>query len=187
MGGVPKGLEQVGSARIIDRVADTLSRACGRVILAANDPGAGQWLKGVELVEDVHPGTGGLAGVEAALRHVGDSVVVAWDMPFVPAPLVEDIVRRSIAGRADVVIPESDSPYGFEPFCAFYSARLLPRLNAFLVAGGGAARDFLAAETRVERIALRDVRAFGDPTTMFFSVNTADDLARARTVAGVAG
>jgi molybdopterin-guanine dinucleotide biosynthesis protein A len=187
MGGSPKGLEVVGKHRIIDRVAAALRDACGEVILAANDPEAASWLPGVPVVADIHPGAGGMAGVEAALQRSGTALVVAWDMPFVPARLLAEIVRLAGDTTADLVLPQSDSPYGFEPFCALYDARALPALTAFLANGGGAARDFVARIERVHRIPLRDVSAFGDPATMFLSVNTTQDLARARTIAANAG
>lgn len=183
MGGSPKGLEIVGGQRIVDRVAGVLEDACGRVILAANDDTASAWLAGVPVVRDRHPGAGGLAGVEAAMRHSGDVIVVAWDMPFVPAGLLHALREAAHERDANVVLPESDSPYGFEPFCAFYSSRILPRLAAFVDQGGGAARDFLSRVKRVHRVPLRSVSQFGDPGVLFLSVNTPEDLSRARTVA----
>jgi molybdopterin-guanine dinucleotide biosynthesis protein A len=187
MGGSPKGLEIVGTSRIIDRVADALRRSCRSVILAANDEKASEWLPNTVVVPDLHAGTGGLAGVEAALRHSGDVIVVAWDMPFVPAALLEELTRRARAHGAAVVIPESDSPHGFEPFCAFYSARVLQRLSEFLNRGGGPARDFIAETEDVHRIALNDLGSFGDAATMFLSVNSPADLDRARTIVAAAG
>ncbi len=183
MGGSAKGLELVGTSRIIDRVADALLRACGSVILAANDEKASGWLPGTTVVRDSHRSAGGLAGVEAALRHSGDVIVIAWDMPFVPAALLEELARRARAHDATVVLPESDSPHGFEPFCAFYSARVLQRLSAFLDRGGGPARDFISGTEGVHRIALSELGSFGDPATMFLSVNSPADLDRARTIA----
>lgn len=177
----------VGPHRIIDRVAAALRQVCSDVLLAANDAAAASWLPGVPVVADIHVGTGGLAGVEAAMTQAGSALVVAWDMPFVPPPLLGEIARLAGDTGADVVLPESGSPYGFEPFCAFYDARMLPALTAFLTHGGGPARDFLARVARMHRIPARDVAAFGDPATMFLSVNTSQDLARARTIAANAG
>lgn len=187
MGGSPKGLEIVGKRRIIDRVATALRETCGELLLAANDATAASWLPGVPVVADLHPGTGGLAGVEAAMTHSGSALVLAWDMPFVPPQLLGEIARRAGDTGADVVLPESSSPYGFEPFCAFYHGRILAALSAYLTQGGGPARDFLRRVERVHRIPLGDVAAFGDPSTMFLSVNTSQDLARARTIAANAG
>ena len=187
MGGTLKGLEIVAGVRIIDRVAGALRRVCGRILLAANDPDAASWLRNVEVVADLHAGRGGLAGVEAAIARAGDVVVVAWDMPFVPEGLVRELTHRAATHGADIVVPESDSPYGFEPFCAYYSARLLPDLSAFLDRGGGAARDFIGQAKRVQRIPLPEVARHGNIGTMFYGVNTPEELARARTIAAHAG
>lgn len=140
------------------------------------------WLPGVAVLSDLHPGAGGLAGVEAALSLGRDTLVVAWDMPFVSPRLLESLVDAAVAHDADAAIPDSESPYGFEPFCAYYSARILPHLSAYLRAGGGAARDFIRQVPRVRRIPLTDtVRVVGgDPRQLFLSVNTPDDLEQAR-------
>ena len=187
MGGSPKGLEMVGARRIIDRVADSLRPVCDSVLLAANDAKASDWLPGTTVVPDIHPGSGGLAGVEAALAHSGDAIAVAWDMPFVPAGLVHELARRAHAHDAMIVLPESQPPHEFEPFCAFYSARVLQRLSAFLARGGGPARDFIFATKGVHLSPLNELGSFGDPAEMFLSVNSPADLARARTIASAAG
>jgi molybdopterin-guanine dinucleotide biosynthesis protein A len=187
MEGAPKGLEVVGGIRIIDRVADALSGASDRLLLAANDPVAATWLPGISVVTDTHPGAGGMAGVEAALLQGADVLVVAWDMPFVPGRLLLELTQQASTYAADVVVPESDSPYGFEPFCAYYSARVQPALSQFLGEGGGAARDFIARVERVRRMPLRDVGRFGDVATLFLSVNSRQELERARTIAANAG
>jgi len=184
-GGVPKGLELVGGRRVIDRVADALRGVTSELLLVANTREANSWLPGVAVVADIHPGSGGLAGVEAALR-VGDALVVAWDMPFVTSALLQTLFDSARANDADVVVPESDSPYGFEPFCAFYSERVAPQLSAFLSEGGGAARDFIRRLSRVHRLSFAEVERIGEPQRLLFSINTADDLDRARAMSSTA-
>ena len=166
--------------RVVDRVHDALKRVTDEVLVSANDPDAARWLPGLPVVADQRPGTGGLAGVHAALEHAngGDVLVVAWDMPFVTAPLLELVRDRFIASGADACVPESGSRHGIEPFCACYSARVGERLAAFL-AVGGAARDFLERCT-VARVPLADIARLGDPERLFLSVNDRADLARAR-------
>lgn len=183
LGGAPKGLEIVGDSRIIDRVAAALRPVTNEILLVANDPDAGHWLPGVAVLSDLHVGGGGLAGVEAALSRGRNVLVVAWDMPFITTDLLQAVLDAARAHEADVAVPESESPYGFEPFCAFYSARVLTALSSFLRQGGGAARDFLRRLPRVHRMPLADVERVGDPRLLFFSVNTVEDLQRARAMA----
>lgn len=180
LGGIPKGLETIGSTRIIDRVARVLRRVTPELWLAANDPDATRWLRGVPVIADTYTDRGGLAGVEAALSRGRDVLVVAWDMPFVTVELLRTILAIAAERTADAVLPSSDSPHGFEPFCAFYSARLASELRRFLEAGGGAAHEFI---DRVERLQLLTddlMASLGDPHRLFFSVNTAEELERAR-------
>jgi len=184
--GAPKGLEKVGRRRIIDRVAEAIRGAASELTLAANAPDAKDWLPGVAVVPDVFPGTGGLAGIHAALASGRDALVVAWDMPFVTADLLRDLDRIARSTGASVVVPESGSPQGIEPFCAYYGAAVRTALDAYLRAGGGSACRFLDQLEGVRRMSDDEVRAIGDPERLFFSVNTPDDLARARAMARAA-
>lgn len=183
MGGAPKGLELVGGRRIIDRVAGALRQVTTDLVLVANDPAAASWLPRVSVVRDRYEGAGGLAGVEAALAGGRDALVVAWDMPFVSDSILRALDLAGRADDADVALPESDSPYGFEPFCARYAARVRPALAAFFEAGGGAARDFIRQLPRVRLLRAAEVARVGDARRLFFSVNSLDDLTRARAMA----
>jgi molybdopterin-guanine dinucleotide biosynthesis protein A len=176
----------VGGKRIIDHVHAALNEVADLVVISSNHPDAYTWVgvhEGI-VMRDVHPGTGGLAGVESALVFHGGAMVVAWDMPFVTAPLLHAILGAAMEPDVDIVVPASDSPYGIEPFCAYYSGRVLEPLTAFLERGGGPAHDFLSGAAGVRRLQLSEVRRFGDPVRLFFSVNTAGDLERARAMAG---
>jgi molybdopterin-guanine dinucleotide biosynthesis protein A len=183
MGGGAKGLERVGGARIIDRVAESLRRVTSDLLLVTNAPDAAQWLDDVPVAADRHAGRGGLAGVEAALARGRDALVVAWDMPFVPATLLRALLDLAARRDADAVFPRSASPHGFEPFCGFYSARLLPRLARYLDEGGGAAHDFVARLDGVHYLSAPDIAQLGDAGRFFLSVNTPGDLERARAIA----
>ena len=105
-----------------------------RLLLIANDPAAAMWLPGVRVENDVRPGCGSLGGIHAALSHAGSAVlVVAWDMPFVPAGLLTAL--RSLDELADAAVPESDSRRGLEPLCAYYSRSCLAPVERRLDAG----------------------------------------------------
>ena len=121
--------------------------------------------------------------MEAALARGKDAVVIAWDMPFVTAALVELIIEETRSHESLVTVPESNSPYGFEPFCAYYGASVAPALGAFLDAGGGPARDFLASVPRVRRIPIAEVARVGEIERLLSSFNTPAELERARALA----
>lgn len=182
--GAPKGLARVGGTRIVDRVADAVRGATTELLLVANDPAADGWLPGVPRIADARPGGGGLSGVHAALAHSGRPVVVvAWDMPFVSAPLLRALWRRCEAAGAWACYPESDSPVGMEPFCACYTPACLAPLEAALAAGRVGGAEFARALPRVAWFARPETRALGDPARLLLGVNTPADLARAEALA----
>lgn len=183
-GGVAKGLERVAGERIIDRVAGALREAADELLLIANDPEAASWLPGVRLARDVHAGQGSLGGLHAALHHAQSAVLVAaWDMPFVPAPLLMRL--RALGDDADAAVPESGSRRGVEPLCAWYGPRCLAAIAQTLSSGDRRVVGFFDA-VRVARLPAGEVSAFGDPEWMFMNVNTPEDLARAEAYAAAA-
>jgi molybdopterin-guanine dinucleotide biosynthesis protein A len=179
LAGRPKGLERVGGVRILDRLADVLTDALGTApLLVANAADAATWRPELLVVRDLRPGLGALGGIYTALVEAPAPVVcVAWDMPFVTAELVRALA--SGLGDWDVFLPESlGGKDGVEPLCAAYGPGCGPAIAARLTAGDLRAVGF-HADVRVGRLPLDAVRRIGDPTRLFFNVNTTDDLARA--------
>jgi molybdopterin-guanine dinucleotide biosynthesis protein A len=164
-------------------VASAISAVTPVEILAANDDDAAKWLDGVVIAVDKYHHAGGMAGVHSALSLGRDVLVVAWDMPFVDAKLLQALVTRAGTGDFTAVVPESRSPIGCEPFCALYATAALPAIESYLASGGGPAHSFLRELPSVSWLPLGEVARFGDPERLFFSVNTAADLDRARAMA----
>jgi molybdopterin-guanine dinucleotide biosynthesis protein A len=182
--GGPKGLAEVGGARILDRVAAALGEVADALLLIANDPTAAGWLPGVRVAGDVVTNRGALGGVHAALHHArGAALVVAWDMPFVPAALLAELRAMGDAG-APAATPESRSPRGVEPLCAYYGAACLAAAEQRLrdvPEGRHVCPSTLLADVGAARLPLARVTSvYGDPDILFMNVNTPDDLARAR-------
>jgi molybdopterin-guanine dinucleotide biosynthesis protein A len=176
-GGVAKGLERVGGQRIIDRVAAALNEACDDLIILSNDAASAGWLPGTRIVADVRQGAGSLGGIHAALTDAGPAggavLVLAWDSPFVPAGLLRALRSAGEADDADAAVAVSDSPWGFEPLCAWYRGSCLGAVERHLDDGdlrAGGWQD----EVRVVRV---DASPWGDPDEIFFNVNTPADLA----------
>ena len=184
--GAFKGLVEVGGRRIIDRVAEALAAASDSLLLVANDPAAAEWLPGVPVAHDVRTGAGSLGGIHAAIVHAGMPVlVVAWDMPFVPASLLTELRER---GRgADVAVPESGSRRGLEPLCAYYSPACIPAIERRLDADDRRVIGFFD-DVKVVRLPAERVASHGDPALLFLNVNSPDDLVLAeRSAAANAG
>jgi molybdopterin-guanine dinucleotide biosynthesis protein A len=180
-GGAAKGLESVGGVRIIDRVASALRESCDDLIIVANDTSASAWIPGVRVAADAREGAGPLGGIHAALAgERGAALVLAWDSPFVPGALLRALRTAGERAGADAAVPVSHSLWGFEPLCAWYSARCLPAIERRIEAG-----DLRASGWQDDVTTIRvDASPWGDPDEIFFSVNSSSDLAMANARGG---
>jgi len=180
--GQPKGLLPVGGRRILDRVVDAIRTATGAApLLVANDPGAPDWRPDLECMPDLIRGAGSLGGILTAVAAgPGPVLCVAWDMPFVPAALLETLVREGGGDSCDALLPVSGSPRGggLEPLCAVYGPACRGPIEAAIARGDYRAVAFHDA-VRVGTLSLDRTRAFGDPDELFFNVNRPEDLERA--------
>lgn len=185
-GGGAKGLERVAGARVIDRVAAALREASDALIVASGAPDAAHWLDDAAVVPDARPGRGSLVGLHAALAHAarahpdGGVLAVAWDMPFVPAALLREL--RAL-GEREGAAALPFTARGIEPFCGYYPCLALGALEGELDAGEMRATAFVGVLPRVVRLEGAALARFGDAETMFFNVNTPDDLAHAERLA----
>jgi molybdopterin-guanine dinucleotide biosynthesis protein A len=168
----------VAGERILDRVVRTLADAFGAPpLIVANAPDAPSWRPDLRVIPDIRPGLGALGGIYTAVVEApAPAVCVAWDMPFVPAPLLRALAD-GLAGH-DAMLPESEGPRRLEPLCAAYGPGCRAAVEAALEAGDRRAVGF-HPRISLGILPLSDVRRFGDPALLFFNVNTADDLAGA--------
>ncbi len=120
----------------------------------------------VEPDEPRHP----LTGIVHALERAGgrDVMVLAVDLPLVPAGVVQGLLDAAEASRGPVVV--ACEPDGrVQPLCGVYSASGLVRLRAASVAGGrmsGVIQEMGAVAVEV-------------PVGVLFNVNTPADASRA--------
>ncbi|MGH7607400.1 MAG: molybdenum cofactor guanylyltransferase [Gemmatimonadales bacterium] len=188
-GGRPKGLLEVGGRRILDRVVASVAAVTGAApLLIANDPEAPGWRPDLRTIPDVRPGSGSLGGIYTAVVAAGEGgaeapppppvLCVAWDMPFVPAALLQALVDGAAAGGFDAYLPESGGRRGVEPLCAVYGPACRAAIARRLDAGDLKAVAF-HDDVRAGILPLDRVRRFGDPDVLFFNVNTPADLAEA--------
>jgi molybdopterin-guanine dinucleotide biosynthesis protein A len=177
-GGRPKGIELLGGQRILDRVVEAVYSALGRLpILIANEPEALEWKPELRVIRDVMRNCGSLGGIYTALTsEPGPVLVLAWDMPFVTAPLLKALVTESVG--FDAYLPESGGPRGVEPLCGVYGPGCASPILMSLAARRFETTSFHSA-VRVGTMPANQIRRFGDPRELFFNVNEPTDLERA--------
>jgi molybdopterin-guanine dinucleotide biosynthesis protein A len=177
-GGRPKGLERVGGVRMLDRVAAVLADATGAPpVIVSSAPEARSWRRDLEVVADALPIRGALVALYSAVCGAPAPVLVlGWDMPFVPASLLRELIEKS-ADR-DAFLPASEGPREIEPFCAVYRPGCAGAMRVRIEAGDLRAVAFHPAVS-VGILPVATVARHGQPGRIFFNVNTPRDLERA--------
>jgi len=117
--GEDKALKLFLGRPLIQRVVERTAPIADEVLLTTNHP---EWygFLGVRLVPDLIPGLGPLGGLYTALASATHPTVavVACDMPFANATLLEQAARTLVEQEADIVLPRTAK--GLEPLHAVY-------------------------------------------------------------------
>ena len=162
-------------ANLIENLADQMKGAgIDDVIICANDSDLYARF-GLEVVGDLHPGSGPLGGVEAALgRSAGRADAVCFcpcDLPGMTSVQFARLMRAFAERPEDAgIVYAQTSDFFWHPLCALVHNDSL-----------GSIRRALEGGTRSVRRLWAELRAVGvmfeDPTP-FFNINTPDDMAR---------
>ncbi|HEX3865728.1 MAG TPA: molybdenum cofactor guanylyltransferase [Gemmatimonadaceae bacterium] len=180
-GGAPKGLLEVGGRRIIDRIANALSKVATEIVIVSNADEAGEWIPGARVVHDVRRERGSLVGIHSAIASAGAPVlVVAWDMPFLTSELLRVIRDRALDAEF-AAVPRG--PRGPHPLCAAYTTACLPTIEASLDMKDLRVMAMLDRLPSVDYIDGAALLATARAEHVFFNVNDAEDLAVARAMA----
>lgn len=118
MGGKLKALLSYEGRLFIERQLEELGKLCSEIMIVANDHKAFEtWITHeqsscegivpVRAVRDLLPGSGPLAGLQAAMAaaRTGTLWVVACDMPFASAEAAEAMSQLLHGGSMDAVVP----------------------------------------------------------------------------------
>lgn len=109
---------------------------------------------------------GPLSGIHAALKNLGDCLIVAVDMPFVKREVVEKMWR--IGKNYKTLIPYTNRP---EPLLAFYSSKILEKIEDAMKRGVRKILDALGEDAN-----FYDAKELDPDLTSFFNINTVEDL-----------
>ena len=172
---------EVGGMTLVSRVHAALAPSCREIILVGNGPD----VPGARRVRDLREGREGpLAGLEAGLGAASFSAVfvAAGDMPFVPRGLVGFMLDRLRSRGLRVVVPRHSGRV--HPLCAAYDRGVLAEVSRLLDAGTRAAWRLLDGLGEGVEYVEEELGLFGDPEVFLTNVNSPEDLARARDVAG---
>lgn len=180
--GEDKALKLFLGEPLIQRVAKRLRPIADELIVTTNHPEDFAFLD-ARLIRDLEAGRGALGGLYTAIASAAQPIVaiVACDMPFASAKLIEVATRLLIAEEADIVIPKTEA--GCEPFHAVYRrAACLPLVEAALHAGQWKATAWLSqAQTRT--LTMAEIQAADPRGLAFWNLNTPEEFAQAEEAA----
>ena len=180
--GEDKALKPFLGRPLIQRVIDRLSPIADEVIVTTNRPEAYSFLT-YRLFTDLKPGRGALGGLYTAIASASHPIVavVACDMPFASASLIETASRLLGEEDADVVIPKSEE--GYEPLHAVYRRETcMPAIESAIAADQW---KVIAWFPKVNvRVLTPEELKQSDPAGLaFWNVNTPEEFAKAEQLA----
>jgi molybdopterin-guanine dinucleotide biosynthesis protein A len=180
--GEDKALKPFLGRPLVWRVIDRLAPSAAETLVTTNRPAEFDFLR-LRLVPDLLPGRGALGGLYTALASASFPIVavVACDMPFASAPLLERAVELLVEEEADIVVPRS--PGGMEPLHAVYRRlTCLPLIRAALDAGQLKAIDWFPA-VNVRQLSPQEVAALDPSGLAFWNINTPEEFLQAEEIA----
>jgi molybdopterin-guanine dinucleotide biosynthesis protein A len=176
--GEDKALKLFLGRPLIQRVVDRLAPIADETIITTNQPENYRFL-GLRLVRDLKPGRGALGGLYSALYSASSPTVavVACDLPFASAKLIDHARRLLKQEAADVVIPESAE--GLEPLHAVYRRETcLPAIEAALAAGQWKVISWFP-QVKVRVLTPVESAPLNEQGLAFWNLNTPEEFAEA--------
>lgn len=180
---------------MIERVIRRALPLAGEILISANAPEHFDLLMRTlpvpsQVVPDLFPGAGPLAGIHSGLRTARHDLLLALaaDLPFVNGVLVRHMVE--LAAGFDAVVPQTPHPVtgelGWEPLHALYRRSCLPAIAARLGAGERQAFCFYP-DVRVRAILPPELRSYDPTLSSFLNVNTPEDWAESQQIVQESG
>ncbi len=182
--GKKKTFHRVGKASMLENLTTLFSGLFKEVILVVNDPGAFTGTDAM-VVRDIIPARCALAGLHAGLFYASSDWVyaTACDVPFASEKVIRHLLGARVPGK-EIIIPLTRE--GLEPLSALYHKSCIPRIEKNLEDNIFMIKKFFKPK-KVREISPGVLETL-DPRMHFkFNVNTPEDLAMARAMAGESG
>ncbi|MCR5215538.1 MAG: molybdopterin-guanine dinucleotide biosynthesis protein B [Lachnospiraceae bacterium] len=140
--GQNKALLEWNQKRFIETITEQLG-GFDEVLISAAKKGDYEYL-GLPVFYDEHQDIGPIEGIRSVLSHAKNDYVFvcAVDMPFITEEFVEYMAEFVSSDHDAYVVMDEEHVH---PLCAIYSKKVLPQLEALIVAGHYRIMDLLQA------------------------------------------
>lgn len=171
MGGIDKGLAEIGDRRMVEWIIDRLAPQVDRLVINANRNNDTYASFGYPVVPDRFGSyEGPLAGFAAAMEHAegaGALLTVPCDSPAPPPDLAKRLMAAMRENDAELAVAHDGDR--MQPVYALLPVVLLDSLHGFLASGDRKIDLWYARH----RVATAD---FSDRREAFLNLNRPDDL-----------
>lgn len=178
MGGAcDKAFLKIDNETIIDGQLKILKQIFKEMIVVTNSANSYKDIKEVTVIPDIIRERGPIGGIYSGLlaSHSFYNFVVACDMPFINAKLIEYMI--TLKDGYDIVVPRIEGKY--EALFSIYSKNCVRPISEAIEKGRLTVGE-LFTDVRVREVAGDEIMKFGDADTIFMNVNTKEDLCRIR-------
>lgn len=187
--GEDKALKTFLGRPLIQHVIERLAPLADEILVTTNRPDDYAFLN-LRLVSDLAPGRGPLGGLYTAVASATSPIVavVACDMPFASARLLETATRIMVKEEADVVIAremseDAKGSRGYEPFHAVYRRETcVPAIRSAIEADKWKVIAWFPS-VKVRELTPAEVSAADPSGRAFWNVNTPEEFAEAERLA----
>ena len=180
--GEDKALKPFLGRPLIQRVIDRVSPIADELLVTTNRPEGYSFIQ-ARLVSDLKPDRGALGGLYTAVASATHPfvAVIACDMPFASAKLIEGMSRLMVQHEADVVIAKSDG--GYEPIHAVYRRETcLPAIESAIDADKWKVIAWFP-QVKVHELTANELNSLDPAGLAFWNVNTPEEFAEAERIA----
>jgi molybdopterin-guanine dinucleotide biosynthesis protein A len=180
--GEDKALKPFLGRPLIQRVIERLTPITDELLVTTNRPEDYSFLN-LRLTPDLKPGRGALGGLYTAIASASNpyAAVVACDMPFASATLLEAATQLMVQEEADVVIAKGEE--GYEPLHAVYRRETcLPAIEAAIDADLWKVVAWFP-QVKVRVLTSDELNRYDPAGLAFWNVNTPEEFAEAEKLA----
>lgn len=168
-----KALLKLRGKPILNHIVETLSGCVDEIVVVARDEEQQKklHLAGVRIVRDEVLGFGPVAGICSGLKASSFeySFVVACDMPFIKAEVVDLLFRKAVG--YDVAIP-----YPLEPLHAVYRRETTLRAAKAAIQRRKGAVMYVVDQLQANYVPKEEIRAVDPELCTFVNINDFEDI-----------
>jgi len=182
--GEDKALKTFLGRPLIQRVIERVTPIADEVIVTTNRPEDYSFLN-LPLFSDLKPGRGALGGLYTAIASASHPIVavVACDMPFASATLIETASKLLVHAEREVDVVIAKGEEGYEPLHAVYRRKTcLPAIESAIDADQWKVIAWFP-QVKVRVLTPEELKESDPAGLAFWNVNTPEEFAKAEQLA----